>query len=142
MNAPHTPEFSTTRSFPGVLEEESFAMALFRILGVSASGWGTPPMTPLTEGNWEPLISLGRRDIVRSTEGRSILSEGKWAYHVYMLYRNCILVQPRRLGLPTVTVCKLRTYGLLIYENASYRDTVRDLNLGYSYTTGLPVVSL
>ena len=101
MNAPHTPEFSTTRSFPGVLEEESFARVPFRVLEVRASVWGTPPMTPFTEGNWElALFSLGRRDITRSTEGRSISIEGKRAYHVYTLYRNCILVQPPRTGAP------------------------------------------
>ena len=52
MNAPHTPEFSTTRSFLGVLEEESFARAPFSVLEVRVLVGGTPPMTPSKEGNW------------------------------------------------------------------------------------------
>ena len=88
MNAPHTPEFSTTRSFPGVVEEESFARVASRVLKVRASEWeeGTPPMTPLIEGNCAPLISLGRINIVRITERGSISSEENRAHQVYVLY--------------------------------------------------------
>jgi hypothetical protein len=69
---PHTPEFSTTRSFPGVgtvRVEVSFEEALFMALILRALGERTPPMTLLL------VTSAGRANIEMSTERRSISSE-------------------------------------------------------------------
>jgi hypothetical protein len=83
---PHTPDFSTTRSFPGVGRvEASPETALPRFLKLRAPEEGTPPMTPSTAGIWPPLISAGKANIVTSAERKSISSEEKWTHQVYVL---------------------------------------------------------
>src|SRR6267154_1270434 len=77
-DSPHTPEFSTTRSFPGVGGVEALPeTSLARFLKLRAPGEGTPPITPPTEGIWPPLINVGRASIVTSTEQKTISSEAQ-----------------------------------------------------------------
>jgi hypothetical protein len=73
MTAPHTPEFSTTRSFPGVRGVEASPEA-----ASARASWprGTPPMIPRargprTLGILPPLMKAGRANIATSIERRS-----------------------------------------------------------------------
>jgi hypothetical protein len=85
-DSPHTPEFSTTRSFPGVGEVEALPeTARARFLKVEVPGEGTPPMSPSTAGIGPPLISAGRTNTVAIIEWRSISSEEQKAHQVYVL---------------------------------------------------------
>ena len=83
---PHTPEFSTTRSFPGVGGVEALPeTAPARFLKLWTPGEGTPPIIPSTAGIWPPLISAGRANIVTSTEEKIISSEEQRTRQVYVL---------------------------------------------------------
>src|SRR5882757_4251227 len=84
------PDFSTTRSFPGVgvgvgVGADASSKAPFGVLKSWASGEGTPPTIPSTMGNWPPLIRVGRANIVRNAERRSISSEEQRASPSFIL---------------------------------------------------------
>src|SRR5260370_11104574 len=91
---PHTPEFSTTRSFPGVGAEASFEKGPFWVSKLQASGEKTLPTTPSTIGTCSPLMSAGRANIAVSTECRSISSEEQRAHQTTCFYRDQLFPGP------------------------------------------------
>lgn len=91
-NSPHTPELSTTRSFPGVRTG-----ALVLVVASSFSdltllvSWGrTPPITPSTRGTL-PLISAGSANAKTSAERMSISG----VEQKKKLHRRCFIVCQR-----------------------------------------------
>ena len=85
LHLPHMPEFSTTRSFPGVRAGALASTVSLSVLTLLKYEESRPPTTPLRRGIL-PVTTAGSTNTKASTESTSILDKEERAHFIVMLY--------------------------------------------------------